>query len=166
MIQDSPDHSSFTVIRDRLSPEVRYKFFTWVLALAKAKKLLDGEVLAVDSTTLEANAAMKSIVRRNSEENWREYMTKLMRESGTIATDATPAIEELKRFGKSCRNKQVSNDVWKSPSISDSRIAQWNDGTTHLAYKAEHAADLKTEMIVAAEISLRTWVTGRPWKIR
>ena len=97
--------------------------FTWVLALAKQNKLLDGKVLAVDSTTLEANATMKSIVRRDSEENLREYVTKLMRESGTIATDATPAIEELKRFGKSRKNKQVLNDVWKSPSVSDIRIA-------------------------------------------
>jgi len=121
--QDSPDHSSFTVIRDRLSLEVHYQLFTRVLALAKAKKLLDGEVLAVDSTTLEANATMKSIVRRDSEENLREYVTKLMRESGTIATDATPAIEELKRFGKSRKNKQVLNDVWKSPSVSYIRIA-------------------------------------------
>jgi transposase len=152
MIQDSPDHSSLTVIRDRLPLEVHDQVFTWVLALAREKKLLDGKVLAVDSTTLEANAAMKSIVRRDSEENWREYVTKLMRESGAIAADATPTIEELKRFDKSRKNKKVSNDDWKSPSDPDSRIAQMKDGTTHLAYKAEHAVDLKTEMIVAAEI--------------
>ena len=152
MIQDSPDHSSLTVIRDRLPLEVHDQVFTWVLALAREKKLLDRKVLAVDSTTLEANAAMKSIVRRDSEENWREYVTKLMRESGAIAADATPTIEALKRFDKSRKNKKVSNDDWKSPSDPDSRIAQMKDGTTHLAYKAEHAVDLKTEMIVAAEI--------------
>jgi transposase len=152
MIQDSPDHSSLTVIRDRLPLEVHDQVFTWVLALAREKKLLDGKVLAVDSTTLEANAAMKSIVRRDSEENWREYVTKLMRESGAIADDATPTIEALKRFDKSRKNKKVSNDDWKSPSDPDSRIAQMKDGTTHLAYKAEYAVDLKTEMIVATEI--------------
>jgi hypothetical protein len=79
MIPDSPDHSSLTVIRDRLPLEVHDQVFTWVLALAKEKKLLDGKVLAIDSTTLEANAAMKTIVRRDSEENWREYVAKLMR---------------------------------------------------------------------------------------
>jgi transposase len=133
MIQDSPDHSSPAVIWDRLPQEVHDQVFTWVLALAKQRKLLDGKVLAVDSTTLEANAAMKSIVRRDSEDNWREYVTKLMRESGAIAADATPTIEELKRFDKSRKNKKVSNDDWKSPSDPDSRIAEIKDGTTHLA---------------------------------
>ena len=152
LTQDSPDHSSLTVIRDRLPVEVHEQAFTWVLSLAKEKKLLDGKVLAVDSTTLEAHAAMKSIVRRDSEEGWREYVTKLMREAGAIAADAQPTIDELKRFDKARKDKTVSNDDWKSPSDPDSRIAQMKDGTTHLAYKAEHAVDLKTEMILAAEI--------------
>ncbi|MFM8582271.1 MAG: transposase [Planctomycetaceae bacterium] len=115
LTQDSPDHSSLTVIRDRLPLEVHDQVFTWVLALAKEKKLLDGKVLAVDSTTLEANAAMKSIVRRDSEEGWREYVTKLMREAGAIAADAQPTIDELKRFDKARKDKTVSNDDWKSP---------------------------------------------------
>jgi hypothetical protein len=106
----------------------------------------------VDSTTLEANAAMKSIVRRDTEENWQEFLTNLMRAEGLIGEDETPTIDEIKKFDKNRPNKKVSNDEWMSPTDPDSRIAKMKDRTTHLAYKAEHAVDLKTEMIVAAEV--------------
>jgi hypothetical protein len=75
-----------------------------------------------------------------------------MREAGTIGPDETPTVEQMKRFDKSRKNKKVSNDDWESPADPDSRIAKMKDGTTHLAYKAEHAVDLKTEMIISAEI--------------
>ena len=149
---ESPDHSTLTVIRERLPKEVHDAVFDWVLTLAQEKKLLDGRVLGVDSTMLEANAAMKSIVRRETGEDWKAYVTGLMREQGVIGPDDEPGIDEIKRFDKSRRGKKVSNDDWESPSDPDSRIAKMKDGTTHLAYKAEHALDLKTEMIVAAEI--------------
>lgn len=150
--EDSPDHSSLSVIRERLPSEVHKAVFVWVLKLAHEKNLLDGKTVAVDSTTLEANAAMKSIVRRDTGEHWQEYVTGLMREAGTVGPDETPTIEEMKRWDKSRKGKKVSNDDWESPDDPDSRIAKMKDGTTHLAYKAEHAVDLKTEMIVSAEI--------------
>ena len=150
--EESPDHSSLSVIRDRLPQEVHRAVFVWVLELARGKKLLDGQTLAVDSTTLEANAAMKSIVRRDTGENWRDYLTGLMREAGVVEEDETPTIEEMKRFDKKRTGKKVSNNDWESPTDPDSRITRMKDGTTHLAYKAEHAVDLATEMIVAAEI--------------
>ena len=148
----SPDHSSLSVIRERLPLEVHNAVFVWVLTLAREKNLLNGKTLAVDSTTLEANAAMKSIVRRDTEEDWQEYVTGLMREAGKIGGDETPSVEDIIRFDKSRKDKKVSNDDWESPADPDSRIAKMKDGTTHLAYKAEHAVDLATEMIVAAEI--------------
>jgi transposase len=150
--KQSPDHSSLSVIRDRLPIEVHNAAFQWVLTLAREKNLLDGKTLAVDSTTLEANAAMKSIVRRDTGEDWQAYVAGLMREAGKLGADEKPTIEELRRFDKARQNKKVSNDDWQSPNDSDSRIAKMKDGTTHLAYKAEHAIDLKTEMIVAAEV--------------
>jgi transposase len=150
--EESPDHSSLTVIRDRLSHDVHSAVFVWVLKWAREKGLLNGKTAGVDSTTLEANAAMKSIVRRDTGEDWRKYVTGLMRQAGTIGPDQTPTVEELKRFDKSRTGKKVSNDDWESPSDPDSRIAKMKDGTTHLAYKAEHAVDLKTELILAAEI--------------
>jgi IS5 family transposase len=148
----SPDHTSLSEIRERLPRDVHDAVFQWVLTLAGAKKMLHGKTLGVDSTTLEANAAMKSIVRKDTGEDWQAYLTALMREAGAIGPEETPTVEELKRFDKRRKNKKVSNDEWESPNDPDSRIAKMKDGTTHLAYKAEHAVDLDTEMIVAAEI--------------
>jgi len=150
--KDSPDHSSLSVIRERLPSEVHKAAFVFVLELARKKNLLDGRTVGVDSTTLEANAAMKSIVRRDTGEDWQAYLTGLMREAGVVGPDETATVEQMKRFDKSRKGKKVSNDDWESPSDPDSRIAKMKDGTTHLAYKAEHAVDLKTEMIVSAEV--------------
>jgi transposase len=150
--EESPDHSSLSVIRERLPKEVHDAVFEWVLKLAQEKQVLDGRVLGVDSTTLEANAAMKSIVRKGTGEDWKKYVTGLMREQGVIAPDETPGFAELKQFDRLRKGKKASNDDWESPSDPDSRIVKMKDGTTHLAYKAEHAVDLKSELIVAAEI--------------
>lgn len=150
--EESPDHSSLTVIRDRLPLEVHVAVFQRVLTLAREKKVLNGQTLGVDSTTLEANAAMKSIVRKDTGENWQAYLTTLMREAGVIGPEDTPGIDDMKRFDKSRKDKKVSNDDWESPVDPDSRITKMKDGTTHPAYKAEHAVDLETDMIVAAEI--------------
>ena len=150
--EEAPDHSSLTVIRERLPLEVHAAVFQRVLTVAGEKKLLEGQTLGVDSTTLEANAAMKSIVRKDTGENWQEYLTKLMREAGLIGPDDTPNIEQMKRFDKSRKGKKVSNEDWQSPTDPDSRITKMKDGTTHLAYKAEHSVDLESNLIVAAEI--------------
>lgn len=150
--EDTPDHSSLSYIRNRLPLAVHEQVFVKVLAIANEKKLLKGQAVAVDSTILEANAAMKSIVRRDTEEDWNEYLTRLMREEGLVAKDAQPSAEELRRFDKKRKNKKVSNDEWKSPTDPDARIGRLKDGTTHLAYKAEHVIDLGTEMLLAAEI--------------
>jgi IS5 family transposase len=153
LAEDSPDHSSLSVIRNRLPFEVHAEVMVWVLRLAQEKKLLKGKTVAVDSTTLEASAAMKSIVRRDTGEDWKEYLTRLMQEEGLIdEDDEPPSDEELRRFDKQRKNKKVGNDEWVSETDPDSRIARMKDGTTHLAYKAEHAVDLDSEMIVAAEV--------------
>jgi transposase len=151
--QDSPDHSSLSYIRNRLPLEVHHEVFGWILALAERKKLLRGKTVAVDSTTLEANAAMKSIVRRDTGDDWKAYVTGLMKDAGLLDDDDDPPNdEELRKFDKARENKKVSNDEWESPTDPDSRITRMKDGTTHLAYKAEHVVDLDTEIIIAAEI--------------
>jgi IS5 family transposase len=153
LADDSPDHSSLSVIRNRLPFEVHAEVMVWVLQLAQEKKLLKGQTLGVDSTTLEANAAMKSIVRKDTGEDWKEYLTRLMQEEGLIdEDDEPPSDDQLRRFDKQRKNKKVSNEEWVSETDPDSRIARMKDGTTHLAYKAEHAVDLESELIVAAEI--------------
>ena len=151
--EDSPDHSSLSYIRQRLPLAVHEAVFVWVLALLQQKKLLKGKSVGVDSTTLEADAAMKSIVRKDTGEDWKEYLTRLMKEEGLLdEDDDPPSDDELRRFDKSRKDKKVSNEEWVSESDSDARIAKMKDGTTHLAYKAEHVLDLETEAILAAEI--------------
>lgn len=106
----------------------------------------------MDSTTLEADAAMKSIVRKDSGEDWKAYVTRLMREEGVIDEHDEPTDEEIRRFDKGRKNKKVSNTEWQSTSDPDSRITKMKDGRTHLAYKAEHVVDLQTELILGAEV--------------
>jgi hypothetical protein len=126
--------------------------FQFVLGIAEAKELIAGKTVGVDSTTLEANAAMKSIVRRDTGEDWKQFVTRLMREEGAIGVEEQPSDEEIRRFDKKRKNKTVSNAEWQSPSDEDARIARMKDGTTHLAYKAEHVVDLESELVLAAEI--------------
>jgi transposase len=146
--QETPDHSSLTRIHQRLPQEVHEAMFTFVLALAAEKKLLAGTTVAVDSTMLEANAAMKSIERKDTGEDWKEYLRRLAAEAGI----ENPTDEDLRRFDKKRTDKKVSNDDWQSPSDPDSRIAKMKDGRTHLAYKAEHVVDLKTDLVLAAVV--------------
>jgi transposase len=106
----------------------------------------------VDSTTLEAGAAMKSIVRKDTGEDWRAYVVRLMREAGAIGEGVEPTDEDVRRFDKGRKDKRVSNDDWRSSTDPESRITRLKDGRTHLAYKAEHVVDLETDLVLAAEI--------------
>lgn len=149
----TPDHSTLSNTRRRLPPEVFEEVFQWVLERAVAKNLVSGKTVGVDSTMLEANAAMKSIVRRDTCEDWKEYVTRLMREEGVIEKTEEPSDEEVRRYDKSRKDKKVSNEEWVSPSDPESRIAVMKDGRTHLAYKAEHVVDLKSDLVLAAEVT-------------
>ena len=150
--ESTPDHSTLTNTRQRLPPEVFEEVFQFVLSIAERKRLIHGQTVGVDSTLLEANAAMKSIVRRDTGEDWQEYVTRLMKEEGVLEKDAQPTDEEVRRFDRKRKNKKVSNDEWVSESDPESRITQMKDGRTHLAYKAEHVVDLKADLVLAAEI--------------
>ena len=148
----TPDHSTLSNTRKRLPEEVFEEVFQFVLGMAVAKDLVTGKTVGVDSTMLEANAAMKSIRRRDTFEDWKEYVTRLMREEGVLDEHHEPSDEEVRRYDKTRKNKKVSNEDWSSPTDPDSRIAQLKDGRTHLAYKAEHVVDLKCDLVLAAEI--------------
>jgi len=132
----TPDHSTLTNTRRRLPSEVFDEVFQFVLKIAAEKKLLGGKSVGVDSTTLEADAAMKSILRRDTNEDWKQYVTRLMREEAVIDKKHEPTDEEIRRFDQKRKNKKVSNDEWYSPTDPDARITQLKDGRTHLAYKA------------------------------
>jgi len=140
----TPDHSSLTNTRKRLPEDVFWQVFAFVLKVAVEHKLLKGKTIAVDSTTLEANAAMKSLVRRATNEEWKTYVKRLMKAEGID----DPSDEEVRRFDRK-RKKKTSNKEWVSATDPNSRVTKMKDGRTHLAYKAEHAVELGSGLIVA-----------------
>jgi len=143
-----PDHSWLSKTRGRLPHEVHEKVFGWVLALVAEGGLVKGERIGVDGSTMEANAALRTIVRRDSGETYRQMLTRMAQESGV----ATPTLDDLVRLDRARKGKKLSNEDWTSPIDADAKIARMKDGTTHLAYKPEHAVDLDTGVIVAAPI--------------
>jgi transposase len=149
----TPDHSTLTNTRKRLPEAVFTEVFQFALRIAVVKDLVTGKTVGVDSTMLEANAAMKSIIRRDNGEDWKAYVTRLMREEGVIEPTREPNDEEVRRYDRKRKNKKVSNEEWVSKTDPDSRIAHMKDGRTHLAYKAEHVVDLKSDLVLAAEIT-------------
>ena len=142
-----PDHSTLSRTRRAIDLESHRAVFTWVLQRLVAAGLLKGKTIAIDATTLEANAAMRSIVRRDTEESYQEYLTGLAKASGI----ATPTREDLARLDRK-RKKKTSNKDWKHPWDPDAKIAKMKDGRTHLAYKAEHAVDLETGALLAVTL--------------
>lgn len=150
----TPDHSTLSLTRERLPMEIHCLAFEAVLTAAKDHGLLKGKTIGVDATDLEANASMKSIVRRDTGDDWREYLRKLYEEE---TGESDPNDEELRRFDKNRKNKKVSNEEWVSETDPDARIGKMKDGRTHLKYKAENAVDLETEIIVAAEVYHGDW---------
>jgi transposase len=147
--ESTPVHASMTVIRQRLPETVFDQVFQFVLGLLEKKQLLRGKTLGIDATTLEANAAMKSIVRKDGGGDWKEYLRTLAKAEGI----EKPTEDDLRRLDRAREAKKVSNENWESPSDPEAKIARMKDGTTHLAYKAEHAVDLETEAIVAATVT-------------
>ncbi len=147
--EDTPVHASMTIIRQRLPESVFDKVFVFVLSLLEAKGLLRGKAVAIDATTLEANAAMKSIVRKDTGEDWKQYLQGLAQAEGM----QNPTAEDLRRLDRVRKDKKVSNGQWESPTDPDSRITKMKDGRTHLAYKAEHAVAVESEAIVATTVT-------------
>src|SRR5271170_1400377 len=143
----TPDHSTISRTRRLIDLDTHREVFGWVLGVLADRGLLQGQRIALDATTLEANAAMRSIVRRETGESYEEFLRGLAKASGL----ATPTREDLARLDRK-RKKRTSNQEWKSPADEDARIAKMKDGRTHLAHKAEHAADLDTGAVVAVTL--------------
>jgi transposase len=122
--------------------------FRFILRVAARKGLLWGEKLGIDSTTIQANASMKSIVRKDSGKGWKDYTKKLAKKAGLDE----PTDAELRQFDKTRPGKKVSNDDWENPNAPDARITRMKNGTTRMAYKAEHAVDLESDLIVSATV--------------
>jgi transposase len=143
-----PDHSWLSRTRSRLPLELHEQVFSWVLQRLAEHGLIKGERIGVDASTMEANAALRSIVRRDSGEGYREMLVRMAKESGI----ATPTADDLVRLDRARTGKKLSNADWQSPTDPDARITRLKDGRTRLAYKPEHALDLDTGAIIAAEL--------------
>ena len=132
-----------------LSLETHEAVFTWVLQQLADAGLVRGKTVGIDATTLEANAALRSIVRRDTGEDYTAFLTRLAEASGI----STPTRAELARFDKSRKSKKkTSNADWTHPHDPDARVTKMKDGRTHLAHKAEHAADLETGAVVGVTV--------------
>jgi transposase len=145
--EDTPDHSTISRTRRLIDVETHQQVFSWVLGLLADRGLLQGKRVGIDATTLEASAAMRSIVRRDTGESYEEFLTGLAKASGV----ETPTREDLARLDRK-RKKRTSNKEWESPADQDSRVTKMKDGRTHLAHKAEHAVDLDTGAVVAVTL--------------
>ena len=143
----APDHSTLSRTRRLIALEAHRAVFTWVQERLAAAGLLKGRTVAIDATTLEANAAMRSIVRRDTGETYQEFLTGLATASGIT----TPTREALARLDRR-RKKRTSNTDWHTPSDPDAKITKMKDGRTHLAHKAEHAIDLDSGALVAVTL--------------
>src|SRR4029453_304805 len=142
-----PDHSTISRTRRLIDLETHQAVFTWMLQRLADAGLVKGKTVGIDATTLEANAALRSIVRRDTGESYLDFLTKLAQASGI----ETPTRADLARLDRK-RKKKGSNDDWTHPHDPDAKITKMKDGRTHLAYKAEHAIDLETGAIVGVTV--------------
>jgi transposase len=143
----TPDHSTISRTRRLIDLDTHREVFGWVLGVLADRGLVQGQRIAIDATTLEANAAMRSIVRRDTGESYDDFLSGLAKASGI----ETPTREDLVRLDRK-RKKRTSNKEWKSPVDEDARVTKMKDGRTHLAHKAEHAVDLDTGAVVAVTL--------------
>ncbi len=147
LVDAPPDHSTISRTRRLIDLETHRAVFTWVLQCLSTAGLVNGKTIGIDATTLEANAALRSIVRRDSGETYEEFLMKLAKASGI----GTPTRADLARIDRK-RKKKGSNDDWTHPHDPDAKITKMKDGRTHLAHKAEHAIDLETGAIVGVTV--------------
>jgi len=147
LTEETADHSTISRNRRLIDVETHQEVFNWILRVLAKWKLLNGKTVGVDATTLEANAALRSIVRRDTKESYEEFLTRLAKASGI----ETPTREDLVQLDKNRKNKG-SNEDWEHPYDSDAKITKMKDGRTHLAHKAEHAVDMQTGAVVAVTL--------------
>ena len=140
----TPDHVTISRTRRLLDEATHQAVFRFVLTEVARRGLLKGKTIGIDATTLEANAAMRSIVRRDTSESYMDYLRRLAAEAGIDAGDD----EAVRRMDRK-RKKKTSNQEWVNPHDPEAEVTKMKDGTTHLAYKAEQAVDLETGAIVA-----------------
>jgi transposase len=146
--ESTPDHSSMSVIRQRLGSECFERVFALVLAALQAHGLLKGRHLGIDSSVIEANASLRSLSERNTEEGYWDYVQRLAREAGLETSDGAA----LRSFDRKRAGKKMSNEQWQNPHDPDAKIGRTKDGATDMVYLPEHTVDLETGAIVQAQV--------------
>src|ERR1700683_5348010 len=144
LTEETPDHCTLSRTRRLYSVETHRAVFRWVLKILCEEGLVEGKTVSIDATTLEANAAMRSLVRRDNGQKYEDYLKELAHAAGI----ENPTKEQLARLDRK-RKKKGSNQEWMSPSEPDARITKMKDGRTHLAHKVEHAVDLTSGALLA-----------------
>jgi transposase len=147
LTEETPDHSTISRTRRLYSVETHKAVFRWVLKILSEEGLVEGKTVSIDATTLEANAALRSLVRRDNGQKYDDYLKDLAKAAGID----NPTREQLARLDRK-RKKKGSNKEWKNPHDADARIAKMKDGSTHLAHKAEHAVDLTSGALLAITV--------------
>jgi transposase len=147
LTEETPDHSTLSRTRRLYAVETHRAVFRWVLKILAEEGLVEGKTVSIDATTLEANAALRSLVRRDNGQRYDEYLKDLAKAAGM----ENPTREQLARLDRK-RKKKGSNKEWKNPYDADARIAKMKDGSTHLAHKAEHAVDLSSGALLAVTL--------------
>ncbi len=147
LTEETPDHSTLSRTRRLYSVETHKAVFRWVLKILAEEELVEGKTVSIDATTLEANAALRSLVRRDNGQKYNDYLKDLAKAAGI----ENPTREQLARLDRK-RKKKGSNKEWKNPYDSDARIAKMKDGSTHMAHKAEHAVDMSSGALLAVTL--------------
>ena len=155
----STEHSTISRTRRLIDLETHQEVFQWVLKVLADYDLISGKTVGIDATTLEANAAMRSIVRKDTKQNYQEFLTDLAKASGI----ETPTREDLARIDRKRKNKG-SNDDWENPHDPDAKITKMKDGSTHLAHKQEHAVDMDSGAVIAVTIQPADEGDTTPWR--
>jgi len=149
LTQATPDHSTLSVIRGRLSEDTYHQVFVLILSALQQQGLVRGRNIGIDASVLEANASLKSLVNRDTQEAYWEYVRRLASENGVNLQDA----EAVRQFDRK-RPKKMSNDDWENPHDPDAKIGPTKAGATDMIYKPEHIVDLDTGIILQAEVRL------------
>jgi transposase len=143
----TPDHSTVSRTRRLYSVETHRAVMKWVLKILRKHGLADGQSVCIDATTLQANASMKSLVRRDTGQSYDEYLGQLAQAEGI----ENPSKEQAARLDRK-RKRKASNDDWTNPNDPSARITRMKDGRTKLAHKAEHAVDLASGAVLAVTV--------------
>jgi transposase len=149
LTQTTPDHSTLSVIRDRLGEDTYQAVFLLILSALQEHGLLKGKNVGIDTSVIEANAALKSLVHRDTAEAYWEYVRRLASEHGVDPKDS----EAVRQFDRK-RPKKMSNDDWENPHDPEAKIGPTKAGTMDMIYKPEHVVDLDTGAILQAEVRL------------